>query len=327
MGARKRVKAAFAAVLFWAGAVTSQTAVPAPPRVIDMHVHAYPVDWVRNVLGTMATSEQRLPDPPNPISGKRSGATTDAQLRTVVLQAMQAAHIVKAIASGPLPIVNQWKTADRDRIIGSPLFPLPKLAPYPSLEDLRAGYDSGQLGALGEVTAIYDGLSPSDPKLEPYYTLAEEKGIPVGIHTGIGIAAASYSCCPGFRIGLANPLNVEELLVRHPHLKVYIMHAGYPYLDATLALMNAYPQINTDLAAIDWLLPRQEFLEYLRRLMQAGMGKRLMFGTDEIVWPDAFAIAIANVQSADFLTPQQKQDIFCENAARFLGLDRHNCSQ
>lgn len=299
----------------------SQSGPALPKRVIDMHVHAYPADWVLKILGNTATADERLPDPPNPITGKRSGAKTDSELRSAMLAAMERNHIVKVIASGPLPIVYQWKAADPNRIIGSPLFPIPKLAPYPDPNQLQADYASGRLGALGEVTAIYDGLSPSDTRMEPYYAVAEKANVPVGIHTGIGIPAASYSCCPGFRIGLANPLNVEELLVRHPHLKLYIMHAGYPYLDATLALMNAYPQINADLAAIDWLLPKQEFRDYLRRLIRAGMGKRLMFGTDEIVWPDAFDLAIQNIASADFLSAQQKDDIFYNNAARFLELN------
>jgi predicted TIM-barrel fold metal-dependent hydrolase len=295
-----------------------------PERVIDMHVHAYPANWVRNVLGARAGPGDRLPDPPNPITGKRSGAETDAQLRSAILEAMKRHHIVKAIASGPLNIVYQWKEAAPDVVIGSPLFPIPKLAPYPSPEQLRADYSSGRLGALGEVTAIYDGFSPSDMKFDEYYRIAEQMGIPVGIHTGIGIPEASYGCCPGFRIGLANPLNVEDLVVRHPKIKLYIMHAGYPYLDAALALMNAYPGVYADLAAIDWLLPRAEFQAYLQKLMRAGMGKRLMFGTDEIVWPDAFGVAIDNINSADFLTPAEKSDIFYNNAARFLGLEKGN---
>ena len=40
-----------------------------PTRVIDVHVHAYPADWVKNVLGPLATESDKLPDPPNPITG------------------------------------------------------------------------------------------------------------------------------------------------------------------------------------------------------------------------------------------------------------------
>jgi uncharacterized protein len=317
----------FAALLLTATYSAAQTAsAPATQPIIDMHVHAYPADWVRNVLGKSATAEERLPDPPNPLTGKRSGAKTDAELRDAMLAAMKQRNIVKIVASGPLEIVYQWKSADPDRVIGSPLFPIPNVAPYPPLDQLQRDYVSQRLGAMGEVTAIYDGLSPSDPKMDVYYALAERMNIPVGIHTGIGIPEASYNCCPGFRIGLADPLNVEGVLTRHPKLRLYVMHAGYPYLDATLALMNAYPKLYADVAAIDWLLPRDEFHRYLHSLVQAGMGHRLMFGTDAIVWPDAFGIAIENIDSATFLTPAQKADIFYNNAARFLGLEAQSAA-
>ena len=290
--------------------------------IIDMHVHAYPADWVKNVLGYLATDAQRLPDPPNPISGQRSGAATDEQLRNSMLAAMKENNIVKIIASGPLNIVYQWKEADPDRIIGAPLFPIPVLAPYPSIDELREGYVSGRLGALGEITAVYDGLSPSDAAMEKYYVLAEEMDIPVGIHTGIGIPNACYCCCPRFRIAMADPLHVEDLLARHPKLRLYIMHAGYPYLGETLAIMNAFPALYADVAAINWLLPTAEFQHYLERLMVAGMGKRLMYGTDGIVWPDAFAMAIRNIETAAFLSEEEKADIFYNNAALFLRLSK-----
>ena len=71
---------------------------------------------------------------------------------------------------------------------------------------------------------------------------------------------------------------------------------------------------------IDWLVPRKEFHAYLKRLVDAGFEKRIMFGSDQMIWPDGLPAAIAGVESADFLTPVQKRDIFYNNAARFLRL-------
>ena len=39
------------------------------------------------------------------------------------------------------------------------------------------------------------------------------------------------------------------------------------------------------------------------------------------MWPQALGRAIDAVESATFLTPKQKRDIFYNNAARFLRLD------
>jgi predicted TIM-barrel fold metal-dependent hydrolase len=39
-----------------------------------------------------------------------------------------------------------------------------------------------------------------------------------------------------------------------------------------------------------------------------------------MVWPDTIELAIQSIESADFLTQDQKRDIFFDNAARFLRL-------
>ena len=51
------------------------------------------------------------------------------------------------------------------------------------------------------------------------------------------------------------------------------------------------------------------------------MAKRIMFGSDQMVWPDAIPVAINSIRSAPFLTAEQKRDILHDNAARFLRLE------
>jgi len=45
-----------------------------------------------------------------------------------------------------------------------------------------------------------------------------------------------------------------------------------------------------------------------------------MFGSDQMIWPETIELAIDAINSADFLTEEQKRDIFYNNAARFLRL-------
>ena len=45
-----------------------------------------------------------------------------------------------------------------------------------------------------------------------------------------------------------------------------------------------------------------------------------MFGSDQMSWPEAIDTAIEAIDSAPFLSHQQKRDIFYHNAARFLRL-------
>jgi uncharacterized protein len=98
------------------------------------------------------------------------------------------------------------------------------------------------------------------------------------------------------------------------------MHAGWPYLQETKAILHIYPQVYVDVAVINWAIPRAEFHEYLRALIRAGFERRIMFGSDQMFWPEAIGMAVEGIDSASFLTRAQKRDIFYNNAARFFRL-------
>jgi uncharacterized protein len=119
---------------------------------------------------------------------------------------------------------------------------------------------------------------------------------------------------------LTSPFLLEELPIRHPRLRVYVMHYGSPLVDEMIAMLFSHPQLYVDVAGNDWSLPRKEFHSHLRRLVEAGFGKRIMFGSDAMVWPQTIPVAIESIESAEFLTEEQKRDIFYNNAARFLRL-------
>jgi hypothetical protein len=121
---------------------------------------------------------------------------------------------------------------------------------------------------------------------------------------------------------LSNPLLLEEVLLRHPKLRIYVMHAGWPMSDAMIGLLWAHPQVYVDVGVIDWAIERKEFHSYLRRLVEAGFGDRVMFGSDQMEWPEAIGAAIEGIESAAFLSDEQKRAIFYDNAARFLRLDK-----
>ena len=86
-------------------------------------------------------------------------------------------------------------------------------------------------------------------------------------------------------------------------------------------LVRHFWPVYVDIALDNWLLPRAEFHAYLEALVRAGFGKRIMYGSDHAIWPDNIDIAIAAIETADFLSEEQKDDIFYNNAARFLRLD------
>ena len=187
---------------------------------------------------------------------------------------------------------------------------------------------------MGEITSQFLGLPPNDPKMEPYYAMAEELEIPVLIHIGLDLPGAAYSgsdledpwcgeesCAPNFRANMSQPMLLEEVLIRHPNLRISVMHAGWPMRDEMINLLFNHPQVYVDIAVItyDVLVPTKAFHSYLQALVDNGFGTRITWGIDSTDYGD-FADAIKAIESADFLTTEQKRDILYNNAARFLRL-------
>ena len=156
----------------------------------------------------------------------------------------------------------------------------------------------------------------------PVFALAEELDIPVAIHMGTGGSGRANVAMPQYRGSMGNPLLLEELLARHPRLRVQVMHAGYPMIDNMLTLLQASSHVYVDVAGLIWSYPLKEVNRYIERLVDGGFGDRVMFGTDQLGWPKLMSYSISIIQNADYLTPQQKRDILYNNAARFLRLDQ-----
>jgi predicted TIM-barrel fold metal-dependent hydrolase len=311
-------------------ALAAAPALAGPP-IIDVHLHADAADdegpppvafcapyeqWpARDAGQPIGVYVDRTFKNPKCSRALRSAAT-DAELRDRSIAALETHNIV-AVTSGDPDRVQDWSKHAPGRIIQAIQF---GASYWPTIEQLRQLHANGRLQVLGEIISQYGGIAPDDPRLEPYYALAEELDVPVAIHMGLGAPGTSYFAAPAYRMSLSDPLALESVLLRHPKMRIYVMHAGWPLGDRMVGLLYAHPQVYVDLGAIDWVLPKAEFRAYLRRLIEAGFEKRIMFGSDQMVWPDAIDAAIQSINEAPFLTRQQKRDIFYDNAARFFRL-------
>ena len=83
------------------------------------------------------------------------------------------------------------------------------------------------------------------------------------------------------------------------------MHAGYPMIDNMLTLLQANSHVYVDVAGLIWSYPLKEVNRYIERLVDAGFEDRVMFGTDQLIWPKLMAIRSSIVQNADYLTPNR----------------------
>jgi predicted TIM-barrel fold metal-dependent hydrolase len=229
---------------------------------------------------------------------------------------------VTAVVFGDPKSVQKWKDAAPGRVIpGTSFNEGMQPGARVSLDELRKDFSKDGFKVMGEIGLQYEGLSPSDPSVDRYFALAEELDIPVAIHMGTGGSGRANVTSPKFRGSMGNPLLLEDLLARHPKLRVQVMHAGYPMIDNMLTLLQANSHVYVDVAGLIRSYPHKEVNRYIQRLVEAGFEDRVMFGTDQLQWPRLMTYSISVIQNADYLSPEQKRDILYNNAARFLRLD------
>ena len=308
--------------------------------IIDMHMHALAADAQGPPPLGMCTPFPEFPawDPATSYGDLFIGRfkkpacadpiwspATDDELMNQTLALAERRNII-GVLSGPAARVAVWVKANPRRLIRGLLFQLGE-KDTPSPAALRAMHASGELQVLGEVTNQYAGILPDDPRMEPYWALAAELDMPVGIHIGTGPPGAIYLGAAGYRARMHSALAIEEVLVKHPTLRVYIMHAGYPLIDDLLAVLYAHPQVYVDVGVIVYTQPRPAFYRYLQAIVDAGFANRVMFGSDQMVWPGTIERAIAVIDQTPFLTTQQERDILYNNAARFLRLSKEDIAR
>ncbi len=288
-------------------ALMAATALPqcgARP-IIDVHIHAYEQD------GRLAAKL------PTPGSGKPNPATDAASHRRLTIDRLSTSGVVAAIVGGRKEAVSAMIAQDPSRMRkGYAIADIPTQA---QLDAIRREHAAGEIVAIAEVAPQYNGIAPDDPRLEPLWALAEELGLPVGYHIGSGPPGITQMGAPKHRAAMGDPLLIEDVLVRHPKLKLWVMHGGFPYADNMQALMNSYPNVYLDLGAIHYYEHRPAFHAFLRRLVESGFADRIMFGSDQMAWPDAIPLSIEAYREADYLSEAQKRGIFFDNALKFLG--------
>ena len=329
--------------------VSAQKRLP----IIDMHMHARTASHYGAPPQPMCAGVTRMPvwdqtksfgeslaseAGPPPCSLLMS-PMTDAALLSETLGVMKRYKMVGMLGGYDPDLVAKWVNAAPDRFIPGLDFRLDKATGTASSaesgkefkpitpSEIRSLHRAGRLKVFAEITNQYGGIRPDDPRMDPYWDIAEELDIPVGIHLGPGGPGEPYLGNPNYRARLQSALTLEDLLVKRPKLRIYIMHSGYPFLDDLLAVLFTHPQVYVEVSMLANVEPRAAFHRFLKGIMDGGYGDRVMFGSDQMVWPGLIEPAIRGIETAPFLTPKQKRDIFYNNAARFLRLSKEEIAR
>lgn len=294
--------------------------------IIDVHVHAMKANpnfssemcpwFLKDMPGSGPNQEAPSFINTNCVAPLKP-AKSDKEMQEAILRANKELNITMVV-SGDADVIHKWHSAAPDHIIPSLGISNPEQMTVAAFKD---SLSNGFYKVMGEVAPQYQGMSPSDMSLDAYFGVAEELGVPVGIHMGTGGNGMANISSPKYRASLGQPFLLEDMLARHPKLKIWVMHAGYPMVDQMIALMGANAYVYVDLAGFIWSYPLEEIHAYLKRLVQAGFAKRILYGTDLMVWPELLETSIGVIENANYLSEEQKRDILFNNAVRFLNLD------
>ena len=257
--------------------------------VIDMHMHSYTFIWDDKRICT-----------PQPCEGLASKISDSDQLRPAALAEMEKYNVVLAVVSGVRDEVLAWTDGEEDKFMTGIEIWRPDDIAY---SDLKHLLESGRVQVLGELALQYKAVPIGDPSVDPMLALAHELDIPVQLHlTGIGGGS-------DFPIDLGNPLRIAKVMRKYPGLRISIENASWPFLEEITSLMYQYPSVFADISSILHLLPRPVAYHYLKGLIDNVLGKRVMYGSDQMIWPEVIGETIEAIETADFLTEEQKRDI------------------
>ncbi|MBL7849599.1 MAG: amidohydrolase family protein [Cyclobacteriaceae bacterium] len=276
--------------------------LPASGQVIDVHMHSY-------------THEEYWGQGKSH-GGVSSPKTVDQHLKETI-EEMNKNKIAFAVLSGSIESLQKYTDAD-SRFIPAYLDRETLIPPA----EFESYIKSGTIKVFGEISAQYYGRTLTDSIYAPYLRLCERYGIPVFYHTGTAAPMSPYHGYPKFRISLGDPLLIEDILVKYPKLKIYLGHAGIGFYEHTIDMLVMYTHLYVDLGVILWADPylNECAIRFLQFAKKAKVLDRIMFGSDQMVWPGAISKSIEFLNGLSFLTDEERRMILYGNAETFFKL-------
>ena len=160
----------------------------------------------------------------------------------------------------------------------------------------------------------YYPVFPTDKVYGPFFKLAQKHNVPVFFHTGDTFGSK-------FHLKYAHPLNIDDVAVNFPDVKIVICDLGNPWCIDAAALVYKNPNVFADLSGfnVGHFNVRQERKMLFRRIETAlnycGYDK-LLYGTD---WP------LVDMRDYFFLMKKiiprcERKKVFAGNAKKLFNL-------
>lgn len=161
----------------------------------------------------------------------------------------------------------------------------------------------------------YEPFYPWDKRCQVVFDLCKEHDVPLMIHSG-------DTFVPGGRLKYSHPLEIDEVAVDHPELKIVICHLGNPWMRDTMEVIYKNKNVYADISGLVLGDFDHKFEQWLKRqleevLLYVGDPQFLLFGTD---WPLASMESYVEFMSKLKLPRHAKELILYRNAVDLFRL-------
>ena len=176
----------------------------------------------------------------------------------------------------------------------------------------RQAHDLGVRGFKFHPTV--QGFDPSREEFTPLFAAIEELRLPIVVHTGqTGVGAGSPGGL-GLRLGLSNPILLDDVAARHPGLQIVMAHPSVPWQDEAISIATHKSNVWIDLSG--W--SPKYFSPALVKASRTFLKRKVLFGSDfPAITPDRWLADFERLE----LPEDVRELILKKNAVRLLELD------
>ena len=128
------------------------------------------------------------------------------------------------------------------------------------------------LGLRGlKLGPAYQHFDPTDRRHWPLFARAQALGIPIMWHQGTTFPSLA-------RLRWASPLQLEDVAMDFPDLRMIIAHLGHPWEADVVALIRKAPNVYADISAVHYRPWR--YWQAMVTAMEYGVTHKLLLGSD-----------------------------------------------
>jgi len=247
---------------------------PAAYRITDFHIHIQPWEQMKPaVAATMRLGKEAHFD-------FLISLMEDPKLLLRIMDEQGIARV--GLVNYPSPNIMGFDDSTNDFAVRYSSANPKRLLPYGGVDPMTTRDAAGsvkRLFAMGtrvlKLHPPHQAFAANDytrglTALADIYKTAQELGMPVLVHTGTSIF-------PGARCKFGNPMELDDVAIDFPDLRLIMAHGGRPlYMAEAFFILRRHKRMMLDLSGI----PPKSLLEYFPRI--AELEAQLLWGTD---WP------------------------------------------